>query len=209
MTNFADLTGKKFGRLIALHRLHNTKCKTKWLCVCECGNFIETQEGHLRSGHTKSCGCLQRDISSQYHIKHNKCDTRLYNTWCNMKKRCYAVKFKDYRNYGGRGIKVCDEWLNDFMSFYDWSMNNGYKECLSIDRIDVNGNYEPSNCRWATMKQQSRNTRRNNIVTFNNVSHCVTDWCDLLGIKRNTVYKRLSYGWNMHEALGLVKRGRG
>ena len=162
---FKDITGQKFGRLTALHRLHNTKGRmSKWLCVCECGNFVEVRLNSLTSGLTKSCGCLKKD---NHYVKHSKKNTRLYRTWKSMKSRCYNNHVDRYPNYGGRGIKVCDEWLNDFMSFYNWAMANGYDDKLTIDRINVDGNYEPNNCRWVDMKQQLRNTQRNAYYTIN------------------------------------------
>jgi hypothetical protein len=118
-----------------------------------------------------------------------------------MKDRCYRHKNNQYKDYGGRGISVCDEWLNNFQAFYDWAMSHGYKEELTIDRIDNNGNYEPSNCRWATRKEQNNNTRRNRRVEFNNESHTVKEWCDMLGITQSVFYHRLARGWTVEEAL--------
>lgn len=118
-----------------------------------------------------------------------------------MKARCYNATHDRYKDYGARGIVVCDEWLNDFTVFYDWAMNNGYKENLTIDRIDVNGNYEPSNCRWVTSKEQQRNTRYNRNYTINGKTHCITEWCEILGINRNMVYTRINRGWTVENAL--------
>lgn len=122
-----------------------------------------------------------------------------------MKKRCYLKCNHDYKNYGARGIAVCDEWRNDFMAFYNWSMANGYNDTLTIDRIDVNGNYEPNNCRWCNMKQQARNRRNNIYFTYNGETHCLTDWCEILGLNRKTIYERLRHGWSYKRALGLEK----
>lgn len=140
-------------------------------------------------------------------IKHNKRHSKLYYVWVKMKQRCYKEYDKGYKWYGQRGIKMCDEWKKDFQSFYTWAIDNGYKEGLSIDRINNDGNYEPNNCRWVTMKTQLRNTRHNAYYTINNETHCLSEWCEILDVKYNTVQARLRYGWTIEQALGLRKRG--
>ena len=118
-----------------------------------------------------------------------------------MKSRCYTESNSDYKDYGGRGISICDEWLNDFVSFYNWSMNNSYSDGLSIDRIDVNGNYEPSNCRWATNKEQANNKRTNMFCTINGETKTLKEWSEERGIIYNTVRHRLALGYTVEEAL--------
>lgn len=196
-----NLVGKKFGRLTVLDRLHNyhDKKQVHWLCVCDCGNLVEVFGFMLRTGKTKSCGCLNKEAIT----KHDKSDTRLYNIWTLMKSRCYNKNNRAYPNYGGRGIIVCSEWLHDFMAFYNWSMSNGYDDNLTIDRIDVNGNYEPSNCRWADRKQQNRNTRKNRMYTINGVTKCLQYWCDYYKLNRSTVCNRLNKNWSIEKALEL------
>ena len=168
-----DLTGNRYGKLVVKKYYGKKRCgdrfKTMWLCKCDCGNEKAISTGDLQSGHTTSCGCYHKEIVGALNRKHNlsnKCG-RLYPLWKSIKYRCYCETSKDFHKYGGRGITMCDEWKNDFKSFYDWAIANGYKEektdkglnILTIDRIDVNGNYEPSNCRFVTNSIQAKNKR--------------------------------------------------
>lgn len=158
-----NLLGKRFGRWTVIKHCGTDKWKSNiWLCRCDCGNERTLSSHNLRMGYSKSCGCYNRDKN----LKHGQFGTRLYSTWSNMIERCFNSNDNGYKLYGGRGIKVCDEW-RDFSNFYDWSMANGYQDDLTIDRIDVNGNYEPSNCRWATMLQQANNKRNNRVFEIN------------------------------------------
>lgn len=208
MSKFKDVTGQKFGRLTALHRLHNTKGKTKWLCICDCGNLKEVTLNLLQRGETKSCGCLHKEFMKKQFGTHGKTGTRLHRIWKNMHTRCYNKNISQYKDWGGRGIKICDEWKDNFQTFYDWSMSNGYNDKLSIDRIDNNGNYEPSNCRWATVKQQNRNSRQAKQITFNGETHCIKEWCEILGINYNTYWTRVTnLGWSTEKALNYGKVG--
>ena len=201
MPNFKDITSQQFGRLTALYRLHNyPNNRTYWLCACECGNLKEAEISNLLKGHIRSCGCLRKELNTI----HGKHDTRLYYIYNSMKDRCYNQNNNSYVHYGGRGIKICDEWLHDFDVFYNWAINNGYNDTLTIDRIDVNGNYEPSNCKWSNRKQQARNTTRNRYITINGETHCLSEWCEILGLKYKRVHNRLNkHGWSIERALEL------
>lgn len=204
LPKFKDVSGQRFGRLTALYRLNNYhKNGVYWLCVCDCGNLSEVLSTNLYRNHTTSCGCLQKDTISKIAKKHGKTGTKLYSTWKRIKRFCYNINVKKYKHYGGRGITMCDEWKNDFQAFYDWAMTNGYQEGLTIDRINVNGNYEPTNCRWATMKQQERNRTNNKYININGDIRCLSEWCETLGLKYSTVQSRLRYGWNIQRALEL------
>lgn len=201
LTKYKDITGKKFGRLTALYRIHNLKSKgrTKWLCICECCNFTEVNITNLINGNTKSCGCLNKEGNPTHH----SCYTRIYHTYNSMKQRCYDINHKSYLNYGGRGVAVCSEWKNNFQAFYDWSMNNGYDDTLTIDRIDNNKGYEPSNCRWVDRKQQARNRRSNKTYTINGVTKCLKDWCSYYNVNYKTAWGKIKRGIPIEKVLTL------
>ena len=195
MGKFIDLTGQKFGRLTVISRAENNKHKqAMWRCRCECSNEKNIRSSALISGHTESCGCLTRQALKAATTKHGLAKTRLYHIWKDMKKRCYNPNCKAYKNYGGRGIKICDEWLgkeNGFMNFYNWSMANGYNDTLSIDRKDNDKGYSPDNCRWVSMQAQIDNRRCSKTFTYEGIEYkSLAEASRQLGISKPTLYKR-------------------
>lgn len=196
-----DYTMTKLKYCQVLYYIHEKGKNSKWLCLCNCGNLFVTTACSIRDRENLSCGCM----IGKSHEKHGyiKLNQRLYKIHNAMVERCYNVNHKQYKHYGGRGIAVCNEWRNDFMNFYEWAMNNGYKEELTIDRVDVNGNYEPTNCRWATAKQQGRNRRTCRYFTINDETHNLSEWCEILNLNYKRVYNRLYKGWSIEKALEL------
>ena len=197
-----DLTGMKFGMLTVLHEAErDSRRKVTWHCRCDCGKELDVLSCYLLGGKKKCCGCSTWDILSAKNRRHGETNTRLHKTWQNMRNRCRNKNSKDYPDYGGRGIKVCDDWINSYESFRDWAVVSGYSDGLSIDRIDVNGDYCPENCRWVTQKEQSRNTRRNIHVEKDGFSGCLLDYCVLNDLNYHTVISRLNLGWPIEEAI--------
>ena len=197
-----DLTNQKFGKLTALERVSNKKYKVAWKCRCDCGNETIVLTTNLCSKRILSCGCLKLEKLITRSTTHNQRHTKLYEVWKTMKQRCSNPNNIGYHNYGGRGIKVCDEWKNSYQVFYEWSMNNGYKEGLSIDRINNNGNYEPSNCRWADKFTQCNNTRQNKYIEINGVSKTIAQWSKDYNIPANVVRGRYyTRKWDIIKAL--------
>lgn len=198
MGKYKNIEGIRFSKLIAVERVGTDIHRHSiWKCICDCGNETYVTLNQLISGKTKSCGCL--------HTKHGLTSKgmprREFNIWRNMIDRTSNPNSKDFNRYGKRGISVCDEWRNSFKKFYDWANANGYSDNLTIDRINNDGNYEPSNCRWATVKTQSNNKRNNVLLNFNNETHTLTQWSEILKIKPETITSRLNRGWNIKESL--------
>lgn len=200
--------GLRSGRLLCLEAIKSNSNKNKHIrvkCICDCGKIIITKGTEIKNHNIKSCGCLRLENSLKAHTKHGMTKSKIYRLWYGMKMRCYYCNGKDYHLYGGRGITVCNEWKNDFMAFYNWAIANGYKEGLTIDRKDVNGNYDPSNCRWITSAEQHRNTRTNKFLKYNGEVRCASEWSEKLGLNYNTLLWHLRIGWNIKDALEYNK----
>jgi hypothetical protein len=208
-----DMTGKRFGKLTVINRegtYENKRSKLAlWNCLCDCGKDVIVRGSALRNGSTQSCGCVQRENASSANTTHGLTKTPLYKVWLGMKRRCGNPNSKDYFYYGGRGICVCEDWKNDFLSFYDWARNNGYVEGLTLDRSEVNGNYEPSNCRWISQKEQSNNTRRNKFFHFDGETFTLSQIADKCGIRYSVLYKRMKRGWTLEDAVSYPVKDNG
>jgi hypothetical protein len=187
-----DITGNRYGMLTVIGKEETLKNgMTRWKCLCDCGKTTVSYGVNLKRGLTKSCGC---NTYKNRETTNRKKNLRLYAIWKAIKWRCYREKSNSYQLYGGRGIKMCDEWKDSYEAFYQWSMSHGYADDLTIDRINTNGNYEPDNCRWITKKEQSRNTRRNIVIKYHGEEKTLPEWCDVLGLPYARVcgrYKRM------------------
>ena len=160
-------------------------------CQCKCGTIKELDGFNVINGKTTSCGCIRNQMLKDRMTTHGQTKTRLHIIWCGIKERCYNPNSQAYSNYGGRGIKMCQEWIDDYMNFYNWSIKNGYDEILTIDRIDVNGNYEPNNCRWINTKDQSNNRRTNLKFTYNNKTQTLMQWCEEYNLDYRMILARV------------------
>lgn len=204
-----DLSGQKYGYWTVLEIAENNHGVIKWLCRCDCGKIATIRTGNLRSGASKSCGCHQYD-----HLRNRKRNypqdvriKRLENIWNNMKKRCMDRNNINYKNYGGRNIKICDEW-KDYVSFARWALNNGYADKLTIERINNEGNYEPSNCKWITKQEQHNNRRNSKFETLDGITKTVAEWAREYNIHPSTLYRRLNNGMDIYDAIKKPSRTR-
>ena len=194
-----DLTGERFGKLTVVSFDNRRNNRTYWKCICDCGGNRIVSNDHLKNGDITDCGCYKKHIA--HWKKHGMYNSRIYRIWSLMKERCYNEKRKDYNNYGGRGIKVCNEWL-DSSTFIDWSLNNGYEDDLTLDRIDNNGDYCPQNCRWITAKEQGANKRNNRFITHNDITKTITQWANDNGLSYYVLKKRIDVlGWSFERAI--------
>lgn len=193
-----DHTGERHGKLTVIRRVYETEKarsydEALWLCKCDCGRETVLPSSLLKN--QRSCNCFRAEA----HKTHGKRRSRLYEVWSGIKKRCYNENATQFKNYGGRGVKVCDEWMRDFSSFYSWAINNGYDENAprgkcTIDRIDNNGNYSPDNCRIVTQKEQCNNTRRNVRIEWDGETKTLAEWSDLVGLCSGTISHRYKKG---------------
>lgn len=201
-----DLKGGKFGLLFVLKECesktkHN---QTEWLCLCDCGKTTKVNVAHLNSGHTKSCGCLSRKLSAKRLYRHGGTGTPEHVSWLGMRDRCTRENCVNYKDYGGRGISVCERWYNSFELFLEDMGPKPSKE-HSLDRIENNGNYELGNCRWATPVEQANNTSQNKFVSCRGETKTLAQWCREVGLEYSKVFRRLKRGWPTEIALGFEK----
>lgn len=204
-----DISGQKFGTLTAIRAVgSDSKNRALWECICDCGAVVVKIGAELRSGHIKSCGDRSKHAS-----KHGGCNERLFKVYGAIKQRCCNPNYFQYKDYGGRGITICQAWLNDYGTFRDWAYANGYTEEIlpngvnkwTIDRIDVNGDYEPDNCRWITTQEQQFNKRDNVVLTYEGETMTATEWAHKLELSPNIIWARLKNGWSVKEALETPK----
>lgn len=209
MSKFIDLVGKKFGRLTVKKLVGVNKNKMKlWECECSCGNITIQPTNQLNNGHTKSCGCYSRDIAKERFTTHGLRKTQIYKTWAGIKDRTNTNNHSCKDNYRKLGITMCKEWRDDFITFYNWAIKNGYKEeklpngrnKYEIDRIDTYGNYCPENCRWITQKEQMNNQTTNKFITYKDKTQTLAQWCEELKLNYNLVEQRLWKGWDVERA---------
>lgn len=200
------IVGKRFGLLTVIERTNERVGKScLFKCKCDCGNETIVQRGHLISGATKSCGCLK----GKNFRTHGDTGTRLHNVWRGILARCNNPNVRCYERYGGRGISVCKEWQDEhgFENFKKWALENGYSDNLTIDRKNVNGNYEPPNCKWSTTKEQNNNTRRSVKLTYNGKEQTIAQWAEELGVSYSMLYARIKKGWSTEKALTTPSGG--
>lgn len=197
MGTLKDLTGQRFGRLTVLEYAGVAKNRNaKWKCKCDCGEVCVVSSSSLLTGHTQSCGCLHKERTSESHATHGMSRTHIFENWQDIRRRCFDPRRKAYKNYGGRGITVCNEWRNDFQAFFDYvsKLDHFGEGGYSIDRINNNGNYEPGNVRWATDTEQARNKRNTIFVEYNGEKIAVTEAAERSGVKAGTIRFRWRSG---------------
>lgn len=207
MSVIIDLTGKKYGSLtVEKIAVDEPGKKKKWLCKCDCGNEVIVSSSNLVSGHTSSCKICGKKRSSEKIKKHGMTSTKLYGIWNAAKNRCTNTKAKSYKDYGARGIQICEEW-KESSNFFEWALANGYKDGLEIDRIDVNGNYEPSNCRWVTKEQNANNKRNNKYIEYNGETRTLAEWSRYFDVNYKNLSRNLIKGYSLDEAVKRIKSG--
>lgn len=204
-----DLRGNKYGRLTVLDEAERSQSgNIRWLCQCECGKTAIVHGSSLRSGRTKSCGCYQREQTGNATRIHGETRSRLHIEWSSMRSRCNNQKNKRYDRYGGRGITVCPEWDHSYVAFRDWAIANGYRDNLTIDRIDNDGNYEPQNCRWTTQKEQQNNKSTTVKIEYHGETLSIKGLAEKYDIDYHCLYARLQRGWSIEQALTKPSRKR-
>ena len=216
MAQFNDLSGNRFDMLLVLHRVENSPDGyVQYLCLCDCGNTKVIKGHNLLNGKTHSCGCLKKKMMAEKQFIHGEAGSRhcqpnrLYRIWRGMVDRCTRPNFRQWKDYGGRGITVCNEWRNDYQNFKQWAYSNGYDDNLTIDRKNNDGNYEPSNCRWIPFEEQMNNRRTNHLLSLNGKTQSMKKWSNEIGINYGTLKSRIKSGWPIERALKdpVIKHG--
>lgn len=211
------IEGQKYGKLTIIKEVSPIGSKRRILCKCDCGNIKEYSMDRVIHRRTRSCGCLRNEMLF-IHRNNNGTSvypkeataSKLYKIWNSMKCRCYTISSGAYFKYGAKGIRMCDEWKNDFMAFYNWALANGYSDELTIDRIDYRGNYEPSNCRWADIRTQANNKSNVRKYEYNGELHTMTEWSEIMNINYGALWERLNVlGWSIEKALTTPVRDDG
>jgi hypothetical protein len=204
-----DMKGIRYGRLLAIRPVGVSGSQVVWEFKCDCGNTVQIKGATVRRGGSKSCGCLRRELTAALHYRHGMKHTAVWRAWASMKSRCLSPTHHAYKNYGGRGIGICEEWKNSFEAFYR-DMGDCPKG-LSLDRIDNSKGYEPGNCRWATRKQQLRNTRVNRYATGFGKTLLLCEWAEIFGVRQSAIFQYLKREGNTLEGFaerrGLSGRG--
>lgn len=203
------IEGQKYGKLTIIKEVSPIGSKRRILCKCDCGNIKEYSMDRVIHGRTKSCGCLRNEMFLTHRNNNGTSvypkeatTSKLYTIWNSMKCRCYTISSGAYFKYGAKGIRMCNEWKNDFMTFYNWALANGYSDELTIDRIDYRGNYEPSNCRWADIRTQANNKSNVRKYEYNGELHTMTEWSEIMNINYGALWERLNVlGWSIEKAL--------
>lgn len=208
MRQMVEMVGKTFGNLTVIRRVESRilpsgQHKTMWECKCSCGNTFIAEGYNLRSGASWQCSKCARKASDEKRKTHGLSNSRLKHIHSGMMARCTNKNHTYYKNYGGRGISVCDEWYGSkgFPAFVEWAKSSGYSDCLTLDRIDNNGNYCPENCKWSTRKEQANNTRRNKVICFNGETHTLSQWADIYHMDQDLLGGRLLRGVPMERAV--------
>ena len=203
MNRFKDISNLKFGKLTPIRIVGKTNTGNGggalWLCKCDCGNEKTVRQSDLHSGHVTSCGCAKFERFSEY----KNYSKRLIKTYHSMKERCLNKNNKAFKNYGGRGINICKEWTDDIFEFCKWAIANGYNDKLTLERIDVNSDYCPCNCTWILRKEQSKNRRNSNLITYNGQTKCLSEWARLINQERKLIYYYLQRGVSFEEFLKI------
>ena len=201
MSKLIDLTGNRYGDLVVVKRAENAHGGVAvWECLCDCGKTTLVRGSNLKSGAVKSCGCRRSKVKSTF--RHGMSKTRLYREWASIKRRCYLKSDPSYKNYGGREIEMCDSWKNSFELFAEWATTNGYSDDLTIERINVNGNYCPENCKWIPWSEQQGNRTYCRFYTYNGETKNLVEWCKQFNLPYGTVHNRIyKLKWTFQRAI--------